>query len=93
MADHTEIRPGRMKLYKILNGLIPSMYNTPCKIAVFSDGQKIKVFEKICSHASAFDLPCPQTWKRHYPLERFRTPQGLEKYLRTNGLLEEKDHE
>ena len=48
MTDRMEERPPRMRLYKILDGVIPSMYRTPCKIAIFADGQRIKVFEKVC---------------------------------------------
>ncbi len=93
MTDRMEERPPRMRLYKILDGVIPSMYRTPCKIAIFADGQKIKVFEKVCFCALAFDSPHPQTWERQYPLERFQTPQRLEKYLRESRLLKENDHE
>ena len=93
MTECMEERPARMRLYKILDGVIPSMYRTPCKIAIFANGQKIKVFEKVCFRALAFDAPRPQTWERQYPLERFRTPQMLEQYLRESGLLTENDHE
>lgn len=93
MTDRMEECPPRMWLYKILNGVIPSMYRTPCKIAIFADGQKIKVFERVRLHALPFDSPHPQTWERQYPLERYRTPQRLEKYLRESGLLKENDHE
>ena len=37
-----------MRLDKILNAVIPGMYDTPCKIAIFTNGRKIKVFEKTC---------------------------------------------
>lgn len=93
MTDRMEERPPRMRLYKILDGVVPSMYRTPCKIAIFADGQKIKVFERVYFRSLAFDSPHPQTWERQYPLERFRTPQRLEKYLRESGLLKENDHE
>ena len=38
----------RMMLYKILDAVVPGMYDTPCKIAIFTNGRKIKVFEKTC---------------------------------------------
>lgn len=82
-----------MRLSKILDSFIPGMHDTPCKIAIFTDGRKIKVFEKVCFRTPAFDPPLPQTWARQYPLERFRTPQGLENYLRESGLLKENHHE
>lgn len=93
MADRMEEQAPRMRLYKILDGVIPSMQRTPCKIAVFADGQTLKVFERVCFRALPFDSPRPQTWERQYPLERFRTPQRLETYLRESGLLKENDHE
>lgn len=33
-----------MRLDKILNAVIPGMYDTPCKIAIFTNGRKIKVW-------------------------------------------------
>lgn len=35
-----------MKLFGIYDGVIPRMQNTPCKIAIFTDGKKFKVFQK-----------------------------------------------
>ena len=35
-----------MKLYKIYKGIIKSMNNTPCKIAIFTDENNIKIFQK-----------------------------------------------
>ena len=32
-----------MRLDRILNAVIPGMYDTPCKIAIFTNGRKIKV--------------------------------------------------
>ena len=40
-----------MRLDKILNAVIPGMYDTPCKIAIFTNGRKIKVFERPVSAA------------------------------------------
>lgn len=37
-----------MKLYRIYETKVPFMQNTPCKIAVFTDGKGgIKVFQKM----------------------------------------------
>lgn len=33
-----------MRLDKILNAVIPGMYDTPCKIAIFTNGRKINDF-------------------------------------------------
>ena len=49
-----------MRLDKILNAVIPGMYDTPCKIAIFTNGRKIKVFEKTCFRSLDFNTPVPQ---------------------------------
>lgn len=90
MTDRNEDCQARMKLYKILNGVIPSMYHTPCKIAIFTDGRKIKVFEKVCLSNPSTN---PQPWVRNYYLESKRTPWAVENLLRKNNLLKENDHE
>lgn len=48
-----------MRLDKILNAVIPGMYDTPCKIAIFTNGRKIKVFEKTCFRSLDFNTPVP----------------------------------
>lgn len=35
-----------MKLLNIYEGTIKTMQNTPCKVAIFTDGKNIKVFQK-----------------------------------------------
>ena len=55
-----------MRLSKILDSFIPGMHDTPCKIAIFTDGQKLKVFEKVCLRAPD---AAPQRWVRYYYLE------------------------
>ena len=35
-----------MKLLKMYKGKIKSMNNTPCKVAIFADGNRIKVLQK-----------------------------------------------
>lgn len=82
-----------MQLAKILDSFIPGMYDTPCRIAIFTDGRKIKVFEKVYFRKHAFDSPLPQTWERNYWLERYQTPQAVENQLQKNGLLKENSHE
>ena len=80
-------------LLKILDSFIPGMHDTPCRIAIFTDGRKIKVFEKVYFRRPAFDPPLPQTWERNYWLERYQTPQAVENHLQKNGLLKENSHE
>ena len=82
-----------MKLYKIIDSVIPTMLNKPCKIAIFTDGFRCKVFQKDFGF-----------WQRNYCLEMYITPQRIErkiyaieedgkmrealrKRLRENGLL------
>lgn len=65
-----------MKLYGIYSGLIKSINNAPCKIAVFTDGNKIKVFEKV------FFRNAPhENWSRNVCLEGLRNTAKIEKQL------------
>ena len=96
MPEHTAApseQTAPMRLAKILNSFIPGMYDTPCRIAIFTDGYKIKVFEKVYFRRPTFDPPLPQTWERNYWLERYQTPQAVENHLQKNGLLKENSHE
>ena len=48
MPEHTAApseQTAPMRLAKILDSFIPGMHDTPCRIAIFTDGRKIKVFE------------------------------------------------
>ena len=72
----------RMMLYKILDAVVPGMYDTPCKIAIFTNGRKIKVFEKTCFRSLDFNTPVPQNWVRNYNLEKFKSPRAVEALLR-----------
>lgn len=96
MPEHT-VAPSEqtapMRLAKILDSFIPGMHDTPCRIAIFTDGRKIKVFEKVYFRRPAFDPPLPQTWERNYWLERYQTPQAVENHLQKNRLLKENSHE
>ena len=96
MPEHTAApseQTAPMRLAKILDSFIPGMHDTPCRIAIFTDGRKIKVFEKVYFRRPAFDPPLPQTWERNYWLERYQTPQAVENHLQKNGLLKENSHE
>lgn len=77
----------------IYGGAIPGMYDTPCKIAIFTNGRKIKVFEKTCFRSLDFNTPVPQNWVRNYNLEKFKSPRAVEALLRKDGLLKEHEHE
>ena len=56
-----------MELYKILDSVITTMWNNPCKIAIFTDGVQCKVFQKDFG-----------SWWRNTNMERYRTPQNIE---------------
>ena len=46
MPEHTAApseQTAPMRLAKILDSFIPGMHDTPCRIAIFTDGRKIKV--------------------------------------------------
>lgn len=90
--DLGEKRPP-MRLYKILDSFIPGMNDTPCKIAIFTDGHTIKVFEKVFFRKPACDPPLPQRWERSYLLESKESPMAVENLLRKNGLLKENHNE
>lgn len=60
-----------MKLVKIIPSIIPTMYNAPCQIAIFTDGKKCKVFQK-----DFFG------WRRNVNLEVYKTPTNIEQKLR-----------
>lgn len=60
MPEHTAApseQTAPMRLAKILDSFIPRMHDTPCRIAIFTDGRKIKVFEKVYFRRPAFDPP------------------------------------
>ena len=59
-----------MKLHKIYQIQIPTMYNAPCRIAVFTDGKTCKVFQK--------DF---QNWWRNNSLERYGSVAAIERKL------------
>lgn len=59
MPEHTDApskRTAPMRLAKILNSFIPGMYDTPCRIAIFTDGYKSKYLKRSIS-ASLLSIP------------------------------------
>lgn len=57
-----------MKLYKIIRSVIPTMYNHPCKIAIYTNGNRVvEVFQKDFGN-----------WYRNRNFERYQTVSALE---------------
>lgn len=59
-----------MELRKIFDSVIPNMHNSPCKIAVFTDGKRCKVFQRDFGG-----------WNRNFALEAYGTPQRIEQII------------
>jgi len=73
-----------MKLFKIYNGNISSMQNTPCKIAIFTDGKNIKVFEK-AFFINTLNRP---NWHRNINFEKYKSLKLIEEKLVFLGCME-----
>ncbi len=56
-----------MKLLKMYKGNIKTMHNTPCKIAIFTDGNRIKVLQKEF-FKNAYGV---KNWSRNVVLENY----------------------
>lgn len=69
-----------MDLYKIYEGTIKAMQNTPCKVAVFTDGENTKVFQKVF-YKNNLNRP---NWFRNIILERSNLT-SVESTLLTSG--------
>ena len=96
MPEHTAApseQTAPMRLAKILDSFIPGMHDTPCRIAIFTDGRKIKVFEKVYFRRPAFDPPLPQTCVLNYLLVVYQTAMAVDNHLQKNVLLKENSHE
>ena len=72
-----------MKLEKIYAGNIKSMNQTPCKIAIFSDGKNIKVLQK-----EYFNIYGLVNWHRNIIFEAYKNIKDIEKYLLQNNFKE-----
>lgn len=57
-----------MRLVKMVNSFIPTFHNTPCRIAIFEEDGKIKVYEKVYFRSGKVD-----GWFRCITLERLGT--------------------
>lgn len=62
-----------MKLLEIYEGKLKFMSNTPVKIAVFTDGKNIKVFQK-AFFINNLNRP---NWCRNVILEKYNTIKAL----------------
>ncbi|MWV44941.1 hypothetical protein GRF59_15065 [Paenibacillus sp. HJL G12] len=69
-----------MKLFKIYEGTIKAMQNTPCKIAIFTGEGNIKVFQK-AFYKNKLNRP---NWVRNIILER-NNINSIESIIRSSG--------
>lgn len=72
-----------MKLLKIYQGKIKSFNNTPCKVAIFTDGNRIKVLQKEF-FINQYGLT---NWGRNIVLEKFNIKE-IENKLITAGFTQ-----
>jgi hypothetical protein len=71
-----------MKLLKIYQGTIKAMQNTPFKIAIFTNGKDIKIFEKVF-YINNLNRP---NWFRNIVLEKYNNVKIIEEKLIYSGL-------
>jgi hypothetical protein len=69
-----------MDLYKIYEGTVKAIKNTPCKVAVFTDGKNTKVFQKVF-YKNNLNRP---NWLRNIILERSNV-SSVESVLLSSG--------
>ena len=60
----------KMQLVKIVHSIIPTMHNSPCVVAIFTNGAHCKVFQKDFSG-----------WWRNSNLEALKTSDKIEQRL------------
>jgi len=70
-----------LKLLNIYEGRIKSMHNTPCKVAIFSDGKEIKVFQKEF-FINQYGLT---NWGRNVILEGYNSIKKIKDSLNSAG--------
>lgn len=70
-----------MKLFNIYEGTIKTMNNTPCKIAIFTDGKNIKVFQKAFYHNNLSRA----NWARNVILEKNNSVKLIENKIISVG--------
>lgn len=70
-------------LVAIYDGVIKSMCNTPCKIAIYKDENAIKVFQKEFFR-NQYGLA---DWKRNVVLESLKSTGVIEKQLIVSGFV------
>lgn len=83
----SDLAPGGlyMKLLGIYKGVIKTMCNTPCKIAVFSDGENLKIFQKEFFLNSLIH----PNWSRNVVLEK-NSVKSIESKIFSLGFSKEK---
>lgn len=70
-----------MKLLNIYEGKIKSMNNTPCKVAIFTNGKKIKVLQKEF-FINQYGLT---NWSRNIVLEGYNSIKRIKDSLNSAG--------
>jgi hypothetical protein len=70
-----------VKLFKVYTGAIKAMQNTPCKVAIFTDGKYIKVFQK-AFYKNNLNRP---NWVRNIILEKNNSVNSIEEKLLSSG--------
>lgn len=71
-----------MKLFKVYEGTIKAMQNTPCKIAIFTDGKNKKVFQK-AFYKNNLNRP---NWARNIILEK-NNINSIENIIFSSGFM------
>ena len=66
-----------MKLVSIVETIIPTMFDTPCKIAVFEGECNIKVFQKTMYRNGMVD-----NWSRNLALEKYGSVNAVIKQIK-----------
>ena len=69
------------KLIGIYSGNIKTFHNTPCKIAIFTDGKIIKVFQKEFFRNSLYN----PNWSRNVNFEKYNNLKKIEEKLASYG--------
>jgi hypothetical protein len=77
-----------MKLYKVYEGSIEAMKNTPCKVVIFADGNNIKIFQKAFYRNK---LSRPNSI-RNIILEKTKNINSIESVLYSSGFVPKEVH-
>ena len=69
-----------MKLIGVYSGTIPTMHNTPCKVAVFVDCEKVKVYQKEYFRNGKPNPNYPN-WRLNVNFKKYKTADKIVKEL------------